>query len=96
MTKYYITFSSGKPKWISYSKWSITAESRSEALHKANLMHDEFHGYDANMITISKDGASDLDEIVHHFLNLDSEEMQERILTLDRIWQQKYNKLENC
>lgn len=95
MTSYFITFSSGKPDWRNHSKWYITAESRSEALHKANLMHDDVHGYEANMITISKEGACDLVKD-GFFCDLDSEEMQKRILILDRIWQQKFNRLENC
>lgn len=100
-TRYYITFNSGKPEWNNLSKWSITADSRSEALHKANLVHDEWFGYEVAMVTISKSDkhglpCGDVDEIVHHFKDLDAEELREEIEELDRIWQQKFNKLEDC
>ena len=93
MNKYLITFSSGLPEW-KHSKWRITADSRSEALHKANLMHDDTYGFDVTMITMSKVGATEVSE--YEFRNLDIEDNQKRIQILERIWNNSKNKLENC
>ena len=93
MNTYLITFSSGSPSWKN-SKWKITAESRHEALHKANLIHDEIDKWDINMITLSKSGATGVSEV--DFLDLDDDHAQNRIKYLESIWNNKLNKLENC
>ena len=93
MNTYLITFSSGNPEW-QHSKWRITTESRHEALHKANLMHDDALGWDINMVTLSKSGTTDAHD--DDFWNLDAKVMESHILFLERIWNQKFNKLENC
>jgi hypothetical protein len=95
MTSYFITFSSGKPEWLSHSKWFITAESRSDALHRASLMHDFVYNYEVNMVTVSKDGATDLKKS-SQVGNLDTDHARKHLEQLDRIWQQKFNTLENC
>lgn len=104
MNSYFITFNSGKPNWHNYSKWYITAESRSTALHKANLIHDDTYKYEVNMMTVSKEGCTELTKVMMgdanlktaealqragYFINLDSENFQEIIEILDRIWKQK-------
>lgn len=93
MTQYLITFSSGKPFW-NHSKWKVSAETRSQALHKANLMHDKNHSWETNMITISKIGSTDAE--ISDFTDLDTSENQRQVEILDRIWQQKFNILEDC
>ena len=92
MNRYCITFSSGTPEWKT-TKWIIASETRSDAMHKALLMHNNSNEFDVNMVTLSKKGTTDID--LSGFIDLDLPEHRETLRFLESIWRQKFNKLEN-
>lgn len=93
-TTYLVTFygNNSKGMWTS-SKWKVTAESRSQALHYSNLMHDNEYDWHVDMITISRLGFNNINP--SNFTDLDRGAAREEIEVLDRIWQKKFDKMEN-
>lgn len=102
MSTYLITFYFRQDEEWKQSKWKITDESRSNALHKANLMFNYYYSYppysgtedNVGMITMSKSGFNtEINESA--FINLDDEYTQNKIQGLNKIWQQRFNRMEN-
>jgi len=87
---YLVTLSTGAPDWKT-SKWSVLAETKSQALHFALLLHDDTLKWSVSMVTISyKHSNPDIS------LNEFTEGTPERIYRLDRIYQHGKDRLENC
>lgn len=93
-TTYLVTFygNDHRGMWVS-TKWKVTAESRSQALHYSNLMHDNEYNWHVDMITMSRLGFNHVD--VKSFTDLDKGAAREEIEVLDRIWQKKFDKMED-
>lgn len=87
---YLVTLSTGAPDWKT-SKWNVDAESKSQALHYALLMHDDTVKWPVSMVTISYENANpELD------LSLFTVGDPEYIYRLDRIYRHGKERLENC
>ena len=87
---YLVTLSSAKPAWKS-SKWQVHAESKTEALQFAMLMHDDRFKWPVVMVTISNKG-------VNPHANLDDFEVVEPkyVERLLRIYEHGKEKLYDC
>jgi len=88
--EYLVTLSTGAPVWKT-TKWSVMAETKSQALHFALLLHDDTVSWSVSMVTISYKHSNPS-------VNLDDfeEGCPDRIYRLDRIYLHGKERLENC
>ena len=90
--EYLVSLASGTPDWKT-SKWVIKAETKSQALHFALLLHDDTEKWPVSMVTISyKDANPKTTPILDNF-NVAN---PDRVYRLDRIYQHGKERLENC